>query len=558
MKRRYLILIALGVVIALLCVGYGHILTAVANHIVFRSEQVQPATHDVVVKTYGFTTRDNIQLVSEIFRPQDMAKAPTILIRIPISDTFYNRLRVGMIARFWASRGYVVAVQGTRGRGKSGGTFYPLKYERQDGIETLAWLKRQPWYDGRLVMWGGSAFGYTQWAVSDQPDIDAYFIQIASSDFHRMFHPGGAFALESGLTWAIMSRGDKDRDVNLADLERGVLQLPISKADDAAIGDTDFYNDWVANPERNAYWQTIDGDRRAETLSAPALLLGGWYDPFLPGQLDDYTAITQHAKPGVAKATRLVIGPWGHARDHKLPGQARPEPYRSATILEAIPWFDARLGQGPDNRPRVRLYVMGINQWRDEAEWPLARTRYTSFFLNARGLNRIPPATESEDAYHYNPATPVPTVGGAMLGARFGMKPQPGTGRDVLVYTTSPLTEDTEVTGPVRLILHVATDASSADFTARLIDVHADGTAYNISDGMLRRAYTPKAGPQRIEIALAPTSNVFRRGHRIRLQIASSNFPLYDRNLNPGHQRVLSGPAHPSQLILPLIPANNR
>jgi uncharacterized protein len=558
MKRRYLILIAFGAVIALLCVGYGHILTAIANHVVFRSDSVRPAKHSVTVKTFGLTTRDNVRLVTEVFQPQDMVKAPAILIRIPITDTTYNRLRVGMIARYWASRGYVVAVQGTRGRYKSGGDFYPLKYERQDGIETLAWIKQQSWYDGHVVMWGGSAFGYTQWAVSDQPDIDAYFIQIASSDFHRMLHPGGAFALESGLTWAIMSRGDKDREVNLTDLDRGIGQLPISKADDAAIGDTDFYNDWVANPTRNAYWQAIDGDRRAETLSAPALLLGGWYDPFLPGQLDDYTAITQRARPDVARATRLIIGPWGHARDHKLPGQVKSVPYRSETIVQAIPWFDARLRQGADNAPKVRLYVMGINQWRSENEWPLARTRYTPFYLSENGLSATLPARENKNSYHYDPAVPVVTEGGAMLGARFGMKPQPDTTRqDVLTYTTPPLNVDTEATGPIRLILHVASDAPSADFTARLIDVHADGTAYNISDGILRRAYVD-AGPQRIEIALAPTSNVFLKGHRIRLQVASSNFPLYDRNPNPGNQHVLSGPAHPSQLILPLIPANSR
>jgi uncharacterized protein len=222
-------------------------------------------------------------------------------------------------------------------------------------------------------------------------------------------------------------------------------------------------------------------------------------------------------------------------------------------------WFDAQLGQRSDDSLKVRLYVMGINQWRSETAWPLARTRYTPFYLSERGLSATPPIAETTDAYPYDPMTPVPTVGGAMLGTRFGMKPQPDTVRqDVLTYTTPPLGEDTEVTGPIRLILHVATDAPSADFTARLIDVHPDGTGYNISDGILRRSYAPGAGQQRIEIALSPTSNVFLRGHRIRLQVASSNFPLYDRNPNPGNHRILAGPAHPSQLILPLIPTNGR
>ncbi|CAL4867345.1 Cocaine esterase [Asticcacaulis sp. MM231] len=545
--------------LALLFLGRDYLLEALANHLVFKSDDVRPATHHVTMQTSGFATEDGINLRADIYRPQELGKTPTILIRLPVTDTFYNRLRIGMIGRYWAGRGYAVVVQGTRGRYKSGGRFYPLKNERSDGLQTLAWLKTLPWYDGRLVMWGGSAFGYTQWAVSDQPEVDAYFIQIASTDFHRMFYPGGAFALESALNWAITSRGDKDREVKLADLERGVWALPISKADNLAIGDTDFYNDWVSNPERDAYWKGIDGERRAENLQAPVLLLGGWFDPFLAGQLDDYEAITRSAKLQVAQGTKLIIGPWGHARELDLPGQARPVPYRSESVMQAIPWFDSRLDIAAENVPKVRLYVMGINRWRHENEWPLARTRYTPLFLSNRELAIKPPLTETVQAYRYDPTHPVPTRGGAMLSRRSGMMKQNDIEQrsDILTYSTSPLRDDTEVTGPIKLILYVATDAASADFTAKLVDVHPDGSAYNLSEGILRRQYDlTSQQPTRIEIELSPTANVFLKGHRIRLEVSSSNFPRYDRNLNSGQQKVFVGFKYPSQLILPLIAQN--
>ncbi|CAN0504183.1 unnamed protein product, partial [Phaeothamnion confervicola] len=172
----------------------------------------------------GFTTSDGVELLADVHHPKGAGKTPTLMSRIPFSDTWWNRLRSDSISRYWASRGYTVVVQGTRGRYESGGDFYPLAPERQDGIETLKWLSEQPWYDERIAMWGGSAFGHTQWAIADQtePNVDAFFIQIASTDFAEVFHVDGAFALETALYWALLSHGKVDTEIDYKDFEKGV------------------------------------------------------------------------------------------------------------------------------------------------------------------------------------------------------------------------------------------------------------------------------------------------------------------------------------------------
>ncbi len=574
---------------AVLATGCASSLDFFANRFFLPNEGIREASYAVKTQRHVvFTTSDGIQLNADVHSPQDLEKTPTLLVRIPFTDTLGNRIRSDVIARYWASRGYTVVIQGTRGRYGSTGKFYPLIHEREDGIETLQWLAKQPWYDKRLAMWGGSSFGHTQWAISDQtdPGPDVLFIQIASTSFREMFYPGNAFSLESALYWTIRSRGEEDREVDMDDLKKGVAGLPIIEADDHAIGDTDFFNDWVSHPEKDDYWRTIDGDRRPQHLEAPTLLMAGWFDPFLPTQIADYLAITHQGKPQVAAHSKLIIGPWGHADSAKIPGLKDPPPYRAASIAPSIPWFDHHLGltDAPLNMPRVNIFVMGANRWRSENEWPLARTRYTAFYLHSQGRANsvngdgqldtvLPGGNEQPDVYLYDPLNPVPSAGGAMLSYRSGPKLQNAieSRADVLVYSTPPLTDAVEVTGPVEAVLYVATGARSTDFTAKLVDVHPDGSAYNLCDGILRRGYQEsnvdrEVEPVQIRIQLWPTSNVFKQGHRIRLEVSSSNFPRYDRNPNtgetiatathtiPAYQKVFHNTRYPSRLILPVIP----
>ena len=564
-----------GVIVVLLAAALASCQSVVdraASAFFLPSDQVRPARYSVATsRGHDLLLDDGVTLSADLHRPRGLDRAPTILVRVPFTDTAFNRLRSDAIGRFWAARGYNVVVQGTRGRYRSGGAFEPLVHERDDGLATLAWLHAQDWHDGRLAMWGGSAFGHTQWAIIDQTDVapDAYFIQIASSRFREMFHPGGAFALESALYWTLNSHGARDRPVDYKDLDRGALVLPVLEADDATlVADVPFFDAWASEAADGDYWRRANGGGDAGAASAPVLLLGGWYDPFLPSMLADWEKL--QTAPG-ASESRLMIGPFAHATTIEWPGARIDEPYRQASIAPALAWFDQQLGIGGDENvlPRVRIFVLGENIWRDEEAWPLARTVYTRLYLGPE--RTLAPAAQSDpmgsEDYAYDPANPVPTAGGAMLGARGGvaLQAQVGARADVISYLTDPLPAPLEITGPLRTVLTVSTDATSTDFTAKLILVQPSGVSINLADGIVRRAYSPGVRAE-IEIDMGAISVLAPAGAHLRLDISSSNFPRFDRNPNtgessltatrfrPARQQVWRGEGLRSYLVLPVIP----
>ena len=548
------------------------------------------AEFDVTYARMTMMTSDGVPLVSEVYRPKGPAKTPAILIRVPFARHWKNDAATRVLGQYWAGRGYGVVIQGSRGRFRSGGVYYPLRHERQDGIETLAWLRSQPWFDGRLGMWGASGFAYTQWAVADQLDAEAsaLFIQICSSHIYDMLYAGGAFSLESALYWTLRDQGNRVSTPSGAEIDRGARGFPLLEADDRTGANMPVFNDWAGHPDRDDYWAAIDGDDRAGRLEAPTLFMAGWFDAFLPAQLEDYGRVQSRGGRAAAEA-RLIIGPWSHARNPEFPGGPALPPFRRESVAPALSWFDRHLLRaGPESPapgdPPVRIYVMGENVWRDERQWPLARAQSRSWYLRGDGhanalggdgrLELTPPSTpEPPDTFTYDPRDPVPTAGGAMIGPRAGVKLQNALERraDVLVYTSPPLTSDLEVTGPIALILHVTTTAENTDFTGKLVDVHPDGKAYNVSDGIVRQRFRPLdravAGEAtEVHIDLWPTSTLFKTGHRLRLEVSSSNFPRFDRNPNTGRpipteiqpiaavQGVFHGADQLSRLILPVIP----
>src|SRR5258708_4005465 len=273
-------------------------------------------------------------------------------------------------------------------------------------------------------------------------------------------------------------------------MQGGFAGFPLVEADDRALRDIPFFNDWVAHADRDEYWAEIDGADRPRRLKAPVLLMAGWYDPFLPTQLADYARIRQAADPAVPQATRLVIGPWAHAEAAVLPGGKKFGNFRMDSLAPTVDWFDRHLFKtGARELPAVRIYTIGTNAWRDEQEWPLARTRYTPYYLHGASpanmasgggtLRAAPPEPdEPADTFAYDPSDPVPTAGGAMLGSHAGSARQEAieSRADVLVYSTETLENDLEVTGPIELILYVATTAPCTDFTGKLVDVFPDGS----------------------------------------------------------------------------------
>ncbi len=533
---------------------------------------LRPTEFAVTSERASMTTSDGTTLVANLYHPRRAGKTPTILVRLPYSKTLTNMLFSDIVGRMWAEHGYTAVIQGTRGRYDSGGEYYPLRDERQDGIETLAWLARQPWFDGRLGTWGGSAF--PQWVLADQtkPGPSALLIWLASSNFHDMFYSGGAFSFESALFLALRSHGRDDDPPSTEVLDHGEKGWPLRDSDRRATGQKiPFFQDWLSHPGEDTYWSQTDSANRIPQLKAPVLLMGGWFDPFLPAQLRDFDRIRREADPRTARATRLVVGPWAHAWTPILPGGFQPRNFRIESFAPSVSWFDQFL-QAPGARvrefPAVRLFVMGANAWRDESTWPLARAVATSYYLHRGGTLATEPPRSDEplDAYLYDPQNPAPTRGGAMLGPLAGVMQQNDveSRRDVLVYTTPPLERDVEVTGPLRLILYISTSVTNTDFTGKLVDVYPDGAAYNVSDGILRRAYG--AARTQIELELGSTSLLFSRGHRIRLEVSSSNFPRFDRNPNtggdiasekrpiPAQQKVYHSADMPSRLILPVVP----
>lgn len=280
----------------------------------------------------------------------------------------------------------------------------------------------------------------------------------------------------------------------------------------------------------------------------------------------------------MAENTHLIIGPWSHANAPKLPDGYEPRNYRLESLAPSLPWFDRQLkhDRSAPPFPPVRLFVLGQNVWRDEQEWPLARTRYTPYYLNGAGrpgeLRTQPSAGSHTATYRFDPNDPVPSRGGAMLGPRAGMREQDLTPRDdVLSFVTPPFEEEMEITGPVRAVLFVRTTAPNTDFTVVLMDVHPDCRAYNISEGILRASYAhgPAGGrevPTRIEVWMWPTSILIGRPHALRVHVSSSSYPRFDVNPNTGAavatethpvlatQTVFWGGRTPSHVVLPIIP----
>lgn len=551
------------------------------------------ATGEIVrVFDVAVPMRDGVRLAANVFRPEAPARYPTILIRTP-----YGKGRdISPNYAPFVERGYAVVVQDVRGRYASEGVFQPLEQEPADGDDTLNWIARQPWSDGKIGMLGSSYLGIVQWkvAVLNNPHLKAMFPVVSGCDDYRdrFYSPGGAMKLGQRLLW--MSENMRAPRFH-PDFGKFVLHLPLRTADVAATGQvSDMFQQAVAHPAYDAFWKSISVRRRLDTIRVPVFSVGGWFDNFVESDLYAYQALRKNS--GVH---RILIGPWPHNMAEKLDGvDFGPD---SAVSLRGIQmqWFDQFL-RGRDtpllSEAPVRVFMMGVNRWQDEREWP-PRARQERFYLESRGhantlagdgtldADAPPPAERAQtfavpDRFVFDPRDPVPTAGGAVCcnpkvfpwGPR-DQRPVEQR-RDVLVYTTAALRQDVEVIGPVRVVLYAATSAPDTDFTAKLVDVFPDGRAQNLTDGILRLRYSKSlekpelARPgeiRKLTIDAGVTGNVFRKGHRIRMEISSSNFPRFDRNPNTGgpvadatelqkaSQTIYHDARRPSCVVLPVV-----
>ncbi len=561
---------------------------------------VYSETPVTIEKNVPATMRDRTVLRADVYHPRAPGRFPALLQRTPYSK---NPARAAKEFSELAGHGFVVVVQDTRGRYMSDGVARPHD-EAEDGFDTIAWVAQLPYVNGKVGMFGGSYLATTQLlaATLKPPALVALFPASSYASRYDMVFQGGAFYLSDGLSWnlgqavdvrrrVLTPQLDRDGPVGLSDAEskefrqQWLWHVPLKSIDALEIRKyAPGYFQMLAHPSYDDYWRTFDVAARHDQFQVPAYHLTGWYDTLLTGTLRNFTGLRAHAATEQARRyQRLVIGPWTHARPTLESTKIGDVDFGPHAGLDSqalmLRWFAFWLQGGDramiENAP-VRIFVMGENRWRDEQEWPLARARSTPYFLGGNGMLSLESSGgESADRFVYDPADPVPT------GAQGGYSRTPSDQRDiekrkdVLGYSTEPLREAIEITGPIIVKLWAASSARDTDFTAKLVDVFPDGTARALTDGILRARYrdsktqpallTP-GQPVEITIDVGATSNLFKAGHRIRVDISSSNFPRFDRNPNTGsvfgedskllraEQTVLHDTKHPSQIVLPVVP----
>jgi uncharacterized protein len=583
------------------------------------AKQSSTPTYTVKVQRHlPMRTRDGVTLYADVYRPEAPGKFPVLVCRTP-----YDKSQDLALTEkdYFPPRGYVLVVQDTRGRFSSEGDFYPFIHEGNDGYDTIEWAAALPCSNGVVGTVGQSYLGLVQYHAAPMrpPHLKAMCpVSGPVTYFQNCVYRRGVFELGWMLTYftfmarnTLARKGIYDREGPILDRYLSHPDIPISplKADEfrhLPLSDwaerlgkgAPYFADYLRHWKDDSYWAETDLRDRCAKAAVPVLHVGSWYDAFQYDTLAMYTAMHHHsATPEARRGQKLIMGPWAHLMPYAIPtsrGTGDIDFGPEAKVeLHAIQlrWFDQLLKGLPTGmleEPPVRIFVMGDNRWRDESEWPLKRTTYTKVFLHSRGganslsgdgsLSLVAASgDEAADHYLYDPADPVPTRGGATLGLPPGVYDQSEIEqrKDVLVYTGEPLAEPLEITGPVSMKLFAASSAPDTDFMAKLIDVRPDRYAHNLAEGVVRARFREslnKPSPitpgktYEYSIDMWATSHVFKRGHRVRLEITSSNFPRYDRNPNTGNdfavdtelrtaqQTIFHALGSASHLVLPVIP----
>jgi uncharacterized protein len=532
----------------------------VSSHLIERMLRLPaPATRDLVIeRDLRVPMPDGAVLLADRWAPRAGGTSlPAALLRTP----YGRRGAFGMgMARPLAERGYQVLIQSTRGTFGSGGAFDPMRCERDDGLATLQWLVKQPWFGGTVVLCGASYLGYAQWAVADclPPEVKAMIPQVTESALTLEFLRPDGFSLETPFGWGVMVAGQERRGAMLRGLaqarrtRRALDTLPLGQADAAAIGrHSDYIQDILFCDADAPRWAGIDHRHRVAGVSVPVSSIGGWYDIFLPGQLRDFQILQEAGRPA-----RLTVGPWTHTS----PGAFR------ASVRETLGFGLAHArGEDPPACAPVRLFVMGEEAWRDFESWPPPGYTPQRFYLQPGGaLSGEPPRGWPPDRYRYDPADPTPAAGGVRLSGAAGRVDNSAleARADVRTYTTDQLDQDIEVIGEVSAEIWFRSSLPHADVFVRLCDVDPRGRSRNVCDGLVSLSGADEVSC--VTVRLWPTAHRFKAGHRVRVQVSSGAFPRYGRNpgtgepratattLRPADQEVYRDTAHPSAITLPV------
>jgi len=544
----------------------------------------------MVERDHKIPMRDGARLCADILRPAGEGRYPTLLIRHPYGRYLFNRP-----ARQLAGQGYAVVHADERGRFGSEGDWYIFRTNVADGRDLCEWIIRQTWSNGQIGGWGSSMLGINQWLLAlDNPRVTAIAPNMGCLDARRFLHYGGAKPLSALAligNWVAIRKNAAMIDL-LQWLPERYQALPISEIISPSIGRLEWIEDLIAHDSYDPFFDYLSCAGKYSAIQAPSFSVTGWYDMLCDTMIHDFQELRATGAEAAARS-RIVIGPWGH---YWAPSMKDLDEYIRYSGLETLKWYEHMfkgVKNGVEEWPPVRYYVTGADTWRSSEEWPPGRAKTLRFYLHSKGYAATSgedgklspePAKNSQlsDGYVYDPASPVPTVGGDHLFFNPGRKDQSRLERrpDVLVYRSDPLAEPLELAGPSRAVLYVSTDAPDTDFTAKLLDERPEGKIWNLRDGIARLRYRefpkrPMNEPALVEpgkiyevtIHLGQLAHRFKEGHRIGLQVSSSNFPKFDRNLNtgedpfiakemrPARQKVYHDPDHPSCLELTVFSA---
>lgn len=543
-------------------------------------------------KNVPIPMRDGVKLYANIYKPKVDGKFPVILTRLPYGkDEYYCFMPA--VGKFWARKGYAFVAQDVRGKFTSEGEFDPLINELDDGYDTLEWISKQSWCDGNIGMEGESYYGYTTWAgaVGGHPNLKCISPMNTAMDFYEFIFQNGALTLQTAGLYPIYMHGKTYQ--NVIRLDR--MHLPLITMDDAAGIPTPSYDRLLEHPFRDEVTESYNLRHRRERLEIPILVVAGWYDTFLKMTIDDWVMQRErNAGSETSEKQWILITPFDHestpAETHRI-GELDIGDKSATTIWEVRQNFYDHFLKGIDNgfdkTAPVRIFVIGDNDFREEQEWPLARTEFTNYYLHSNGkantlhgdgaLDPNNPEDEPHDTYIYDPRNPVSIAMETdmwFLAAALKDRAPVEQREDVLVYTSAALEKDMEITGPISATLYASSSAVDTDFTAALVDVFPNGYLHLVQEGIQRASYRESdIKPTPIEpgnvykytIDLWAASYVIKAGHRIRLEISSSNFDRFSRNLNTGAefgvtaeiktatQAIYHTAEYPSHITLPII-----
>lgn len=546
-------------------------------------------------KNIEITMRDGTILRHNMTRPDAEGKFPVLLERTPYNKEGGSENNIGS-PEFFASRGYVVIIQDVRGRFASDGDFYPFKDDgngpNKDGYDTTEWLAKQDWSTGKIGTIGGSYSGATQYrnAISNPPNVKAMFVRESSADYSQEWvYRGGAFELGFNLGWAhgvtlanlnhlVSEDKYKETEKMLIDVENNLddwhAKIPLHPTE-FFNGLSDWYNDWLDNPPSSDYWKEFDMSDHFKNVDIPIYHLGGWFDVFLNGTLKYYEGVSKNGKSAQSKDNqRLIVGPWVHGPtniNNNFAGEFDFGPDAAIDFNELrLPWFDYWLkgeSNGIDKTKKVNIFVMGKNKWKESDVWPLNNTSYTNYYLNKEfngeidsvhsgSLSEKKENENSQISFTNNLKNPVPSLGGNTLSIPNGVFEHSEIDKQCITFSTNTLENELEVTGPVSAEIYVNSNHQNSDWIVRLCDIDESGYSRIVSDGIYRATGTP-GETQKINVDMWATSNMFLKGHKLRVSVTSSCFPRFDRALNGESEKsennLLCGGSNASYIKLPII-----